>query len=277
MKLFPEFQSRLAGVLRLLMPAGLLAFTVPASAGILEPDAVFYGNIIISNNLVTAARTDLTVEARRAPAGQLLASYQLGSSARAGDFYTLRVRLETSPLAQPDTMQVGEAVYLALKSGSTTLAQAVAPITDRGQIQRVDFVFASTDPGGNGLPDAWELSQFGSLGVNPSSLGANGLSLLDNYIAGTNPNDAGSYFAVSMTLSNNVPYVFIDALAAGGPGYEGLVRLYSLEYSATPGGGTWLGVENFTNIVGNNQTIAYEVPTAGPLLFYRGKVRLQAQ
>lgn len=56
---------------------------------------------------------------------------------------------------------------------------------------QTDSIFAGTDSNSNGLPDAWELTYFGTLGVNPNAdSDGDGMSNLQEYLAGTNPTDA---------------------------------------------------------------------------------------
>lgn len=248
----------------------------PVLGGILEPDAVIYGNLIITNTVATAARTDLTVEARRTLSGPVLATYQMGSSPSAGNYYVLRIKLEAPPLAQPDTVQVGDTVYLVLKSGAVTLTQTAAAIMERGEVIRMDLE-VGPDPGGNRLPDAWELAMVGVVGQDPDTIAPNGLTLLDNYIAGTHPNDTSGFLQVRVTLSNDVSRVLLPTRAAAGPGYEGMVRMYSLEYTTNPVAGTWLRVDNFTDIASSNQTLSYTVPLSATPQFFRGRVRLQTR
>jgi hypothetical protein len=69
--------------------------------------------------------------------------------------------------------------------------------TARGRIERVDLDISIIleDLNGNGLPDAWERLFFGQTGVDPSAdPDGDGLTNLDEYKAGTNPNDFQSQF-----------------------------------------------------------------------------------
>ena len=51
--------------------------------------------------------------------------------------------------------------------------------------------------------------------------------------------------------------------------------LRGMEYSTNAGAGLWLGLNNFTNLLGNNQTITYQPPGTNGPAFYRGRVWLQ--
>ena len=146
---------------------------------------------------------------------------------------------------------------------------------DRGAVQRLDFGAAVLDSDGDGLPDAWERLHLGSTSPTPNSINANGQTTLQNYVAGTNPNDTNSLFRVAVTASGANALVSFQALRAEGTGYEGLSRYYSLEYSTNAGAGLWLGLNNFTNLLGNNQTITYQPPGTNGPAFYRGRVWLQ--
>jgi hypothetical protein len=69
--------------------------------------------------------------------------------------------------------------------------------TERGRVERVDLdisiLFQDLD--GNGIPEAWEQLHFGRTGIDPSAdPDGDGLSNLDEYKAGTNPNDFQSQF-----------------------------------------------------------------------------------
>ena len=222
-----------------------------------------------------AARTDVVIEARRLVNGPAIASYRMGSNPQIGSFYSLRLSLESlAPITGVSASQVGDTLFIVVADTSGVRSQTTYTLAERGSVQRVDFGAAVSDGDGDGLPDAWEVLHFGNNGQNAGSVNANGRTTLQNYIAGTNPNDTNSVFRVGVALSGNNTVVSFQALRAEGTGYEGRSRYYSLEQTVDPASG-WQGVLNYTNLPGNNQTISHQAPGTNSPAFYRGRVWLQ--
>jgi len=248
----------------------------PVTAELSEPDNIIYGTLTLDNAPVTAARTDVVVEARRLANGPVIAFYRMGSSPQLGNFYSLRLLLESVPPASdPGASQVGDSVFIVVRDASGPRGQANYSIAERGQVQRVDFGPAVNDGDSDGLPDAWELLHFANLDANSSSVGANGGTALQNFIAGTDPNDTTGAFRLSVALSNSQKRVSFVAVRAEGPGYEGMTRLYTLESSPNFAAASWTGVANYTDLPGNNQTVLYQTAGLGAPDFFRGKILLQ--
>ena len=132
----------------------------------------------------------------------------------------------------------------------------------------------STDADGDGLPDAWELARFGNLNGNGSTLGANGQSLLQNYLAGTDPNNPNDRFDLAITHAEPNKCISFLARQASGAGYEGKTRLYALESTTNVSTGPWRGVPGRTNIVGNDATFTHTAADSGATLYFRGQARL---
>ncbi len=124
----------------------------------------------------------------------------------------------------------------------------------------MDFGAVAVDSDGDGLPDAWELQHFSNLNQSPGSMDPNGMTALQNFIAGTDPNDPNGAFRLRIDLTNNQKQVSFTALKAEGPGYDGMTRLYTLESNPAFASTSWAGVTNYTGITGNNQTVAYLTP-----------------
>jgi hypothetical protein len=251
----------------------LLVMVSAARATIPEPDNLIYGNITLDNALVTATRTDVVIEARRTTNGPAISSYRMGSNPDLGNFYSLRLTIESvAPVAETNASQVAESVYIVVSDGSGVRAEAPFTITERGAAQRIDFGVAAVDSDGDGLPDAWELKRYANLGQNPDSVGPNGLTALQNFIAGTDPNADG--FRLHIDLTNGLKRVSFVALKAEGPGYDGMTRLYTLESNAAFANGSWDSVPDFVDVAGNNQTVNLVTAGTGDQSFFRGKIVL---
>ncbi len=243
-------------------------------AEISEPDNLLYGAIVLDGQIVTAARTNVVIEARRTPNDAPIASYRMGANSQVGNFYLLRLSLESVvPVVNTNASEVGNSVYITVRDGAAVRGQTIYTFPDRGNVQRTDFGTPSGDIDSDALPDAWEIANFGSLGQNPNTINANGQSTLSNFTMGANPNDANTLFAVAISNAGNQTLVSFMARRADGSGYEGRARYYALESSTNIT--SWTGVTGFTNVLGNNQTVTYQSPAASRPAFYRGKVWLQ--
>jgi hypothetical protein len=69
---------------------------------------------------------------------------------------------------------------------------------------QTDTIASGKDSNMNGLPDAWQLLNFGHLGVDPNAdPDGDGMSNLQEYLAGTNPNDANSDLEITSFTSSS--------------------------------------------------------------------------
>lgn len=90
---------------------------------------------------------------------------------------------------------------------ATLVTQAITTNNHPGLIEVLYPITPSstTDVDGNGLPDGWEMQNFGHIGVNPYSDPTNkGNNILMDYLAGTNPNNASSVFRPQGTYSKGI-------------------------------------------------------------------------
>jgi hypothetical protein len=63
---------------------------------------------------------------------------------------------------------------------------------------QTDMIQPGVDTDGDGLPDAWELTHYGSLAGGPGAdTDGDGQTSLEEYLAGTNPNDPSSVLAIT--------------------------------------------------------------------------------
>ena len=95
------------------------------------------------------------------------------------------------------------------------------------------------------------------------------------YVAGTNPTNIDAPSALSVTNFSKKIVVKFTANAASGTGYTGLTRYFDLLSSTNSVAGFWTGVLNYTNIVGNNQVVAYTNASAVNYIFFKLQIRLQ--
>ena len=255
--------------------ATLLLTSLPAAWAVIpEPPNILYGTITLDNAPVTADMTNVVVEARRTTNGPVVASYRMGSDPQFAHYYALRVPLESvAPLIDATNSQLGDRLLIILRDASGVRAQTNFTIVERGDVVRADFGTAVFDSDGDGLPDAWELAYFGNLGRNGPFVGLNGMTALQNYIAGTNPNDPNGGFKLSIVPNNEQRRVSFLAIQAAGPGYEVKSRYYTLESSLHPVS-NYVAVTGFTNLLGNNQTVLHS-STTPTNLFFRGRVTLR--
>jgi hypothetical protein len=251
----------------------LLATTTPGLARIPEPDNILYGTITLDNLPVTASMTNVIIEARRSTNGPVLASYRMGSDEQSGNFYSLKLSVESvTPIGDPNASQTGDSLFILLRDESGIRGQTNFTVVERGIVQRVDFGLAVSDVDGDGLPDAWELYRLGNLGPGPGTLMTNGQTVIQHFIAGTDPNDPNAGFRLQIARTNTLKRVWFNAARAEGPGYDGMTRVYTLQFRPVLSG-FWSDVPGYINIVGTNQTVNY-FTAAGSQGFYRGCISL---
>lgn len=271
---------RLLGALSLgvLLGFGPGLLTRPARAELPAPDNILYGTVTLGSVSVTAADTNIVVEARRTLNGPAVASYRMGSDAAAGSLYRLKIPLEElAPVTgSPDASLAGDNLILVVRDSAGIKAQLPYQIPERGHAQRLDFGTAVLDGDHDGLPDVWELATFGNLGNTGGTTNNNGITTLGNYITGANPNDTNSVFRLFISQIGTNKFVSFFARRSAGPGYESYTRYYALEYSTNLNSNQWSAVINHTNIPGNNATFTYQTTELGEHVFYRGRVRLQS-
>lgn len=253
-----------------------LALTGTAGAGLSEPPNVLFGFVTVSNVVITPDRTDMVIEARRSPGGPVVASYRVGTTLEFGDAYVLEIPLDSgtpSATGSPSTASVaGATLQVSLRQEDSVLATVAYTVGPRGKFQRLDFVVGQSSDT-NGLPDAWEIANFGVAGQNPNGdPDRDGVTNIQEYMAGTNPNSADGFRLDIRQFGQDVQVSFF-AKQAQGAGYEGRTRVYSLETSTNVAENAWKPVTGFNSVFGNNQTLVFVVPAGNaPPAFFRAQV-----
>ena len=131
----------------------------------------------------------------------------------------------------------------------------------------------------DGIPDAWEILLCATDATlqTDNDYDNDGLSDLQEFIAGTDPTTNADCFAVNVGLSADGLLVSFPARTADGPGYAALSRHYALERNAGPQpAGGWLPVTAaYADIVpATPGTISY-TNASQPNAFYRARTWLE--
>ena len=91
----------------------------------------------------------------------------------------------------------------------------------------------------------------------------------------TSPTNAADRFTLGVTLgTGGAARVAFLAREAAGAAYTARERRYALEWLTNLMDGMWAGVTDYTNVLGQDQTVVYTNAPAQNPVFYRGKVRL---
>ena len=189
MPLMNTLLRRAAGVLApwFAIVATLVAIA-PAFAGFPEPYNLIFGHIELGGQPIGAANILVSVEARRFPTAGVIARYRMGSQASAGDFYALKISLETvAPVSDQGVIaSPGTLLYITVVSNGVAMDQLEYVMGERGTTKRLDF--GSIDSDGDGLPDGWEQAYLLGLQSGPNDdPDHDGLVNRDEFRLGTNP------------------------------------------------------------------------------------------
>jgi len=255
------------------------AWSFEAHAELPEPDNIIYGVVTRGGFPVSAADTDVVIEARRNSDGVVVASYRMGDSARSKDNFTLRVPLEVfTPVFDPLSSLTGTAMTIVASDFNGTFAEVPFAMGSRGQFHQLNVSqFLGSDSDGDGLIDEWELFWFGNLFQSSATdKDGDGFTDGDEYLAGTDPNNPNSHFrlAIQRTGATGKEVSFV-AQAAAGNGYQSKVRTYTLESTTNLNSNVWTPLTGYIGVLGSGQTVRYPVPPQGPTtVFYRALIHL---
>lgn len=128
-----------------------------------------------------------------------------------------------------------------------------------------EFLFASADSNGDGIPDGWTARY----GMNPSATNvANGNpdrdahTTLQEWVADTNPRDADSYLRLEKITDNSVEFL------------TSTNRIYTVLYSTNLLSPTWIELSNAINFPGDGAMKSITVTSSEQAAFFRVQARL---
>jgi len=203
----PVFKQ-LAVVLAAASMSGIL------SAGIPEPDLVWYGKVLTSSGGNTIRVTTGTLTWQINPPGGGVPWVLTTPLTNINDQFSfvLRVPCESPEPGGPASANTVVLTSPANSYGRVTVSLDGQPLTitaapstfspaltDRGRAERIDLALGTLplDSDGDGMSDAWENQYFGAGGANPNDdFDNDGFSNLREFRAGTNPKDDQSLFEV---------------------------------------------------------------------------------
>jgi hypothetical protein len=192
----------------------LAQLSLPVTAGIPEPDLVWYGRVVGTAGQTPVRLTAGTLVWRIEPSagGPALVLTTVLTNINDQFSYVLRIASESpEPGREPSQgLLILNNPPISYNRQTVTLdgqplalvntAGEFAPgLNSRGRVERIDLQLGTLpeDSDGNGLPDAWELQYFGKIGVDPrDDADGDGMDNQAEFRAGTNPRDPDSQFAV---------------------------------------------------------------------------------
>ncbi len=179
--------------------------------------------------------------------------------------------------ALPDPVRAKRTALFDFTGTDLTSAQLAASASNPTvtPIELID----NQDADANGLPDTWEITRFG--GINLVGAAAlddsdqDGLSNIQEYIAGTDPTDPASRLLVEIQTRAGQPEVRVQTIAATGYGYLGKTRSYTLQQCPDLVAGIWSPVAAATDIPADGQTVTYaDNLITAPTSYYRVNAQL---
>ena len=129
----------------------------------------------------------------------------------------------------------------------------------------------------NGTPEWWLYAENTNWATNFNAAALSdptgkGMAVWQDYIAGTDPNNAASTLAVEVSSTGGRSVVSFPTIPTT-PQYQ-LQRYYTLESSSSLNPASWQSVPSLTNIMGVGQVVSYTNSGANPNAFYRARVWL---
>ena len=151
-------------------------------------------------------------------------------------------------------------------NGVTPVASLTGKVVSGGVLNLARIV----DPGGNGIPDWWEMDYFGFVGIDPAAdPDGDGFTNLEEYMIGTHPNNPAGKLAVSKALvvqsGTNQDFRITFPTAIG--------VTYRVEFSDSLAADSWVALGSDISGTGNPATASDAAAvTLHPQRFYRVRI-----
>ncbi|MBN1669983.1 MAG: PQQ-like beta-propeller repeat protein [Kiritimatiellae bacterium] len=173
----------------------------------------------------------------------------------------------------------GNALALRISGSGRRTAESYNGDAAGAPLLHVEFTGGAQDDDGDAMADSWESTYFG--GTNQTDCGpaedkdSDGCCNLAEYIMGSDPTNAADSFQMQIVWTNGQIVVRHNTAAATGVDYDGLDRYYTIETAAAVTG-AWSDVSGYTNILGNNDPVAFtNASPGGTGIFYQVRIKLQ--
>jgi hypothetical protein len=143
-----------------------------------------------------------------------------------------------------------------------------------GEISGATPLSTLPDVDQDGMPDIWEIAQFGSVssvnGGPDDDYDGDEFTNLEEYIAGTHAADASSGPFITVSVKNRNKVLTFEAVQAE----AGNKRYYALERADSPDGPLWTPIKGYEQVLGANQIVSC-VDRTRKLSYYRLNIWLE--
>jgi hypothetical protein len=138
---------------------------------------------------------------------------------------------------------------------------------------------AALDFDGDGQSDAWEILHFGTTGAPHGAPhvdhDGDGKTNVEEFIAGTDPNDADSVPALTIAHEGLTLVVSFAAPGTDTPEYRGLNRRVTLESAPDPLAGPWTPMPGYDSVPASNQVITSTFSATPEPRYFRAAIRIE--
>ncbi|MCS7337992.1 MAG: thrombospondin type 3 repeat-containing protein [Verrucomicrobiae bacterium] len=253
------------------------AAVATALALVPEPDAVVYGGLFHRFNqpLIPSSPGEVSVIAQLN--GATIASTVVTPGA---NYFLLRIPMDDGIAPRlPNTASPGDTLRLMVSNTVTGVVFDTGQIctlpAERGPVMPKDLTVdanvagVAPDSNGDGIPDYWA-AYFGFSPTAPianADTDGDGVSNYSEFVAGTNPLDPQSRFALGVALGEGAP---AKLNLTFGP--VKTYRRYTILVSDSPAG-PWTEAETIQPLSGEPQTLAVPIDETAPARFFRILIR----